>query len=75
MNIVLFGGPACTLCDNARTMLQQCPGQITIKSVNVRQDNALYHAYGARIPVIQRSDNHAELAWPFSQNELESFLQ
>lgn len=75
VQLILYTGPQCSLCQQAMSLLltQLQPGQIT--QVNVRDDTMLYHQYGARIPVIKRSDSQAELAWPFTGPELTRFLQ
>nr|WP_263406905.1 glutaredoxin family protein [Salinimonas profundi] len=49
------------------------PPQVTL--VNVRDDTTLYHEYGARIPVLKRTDTQQELGWPFDQQALKRFLE
>ncbi|WP_218353786.1 glutaredoxin family protein [Alteromonas lipotrueiana] len=75
MQLVLYTGPGCDLCDVAYSMVMQAPLNCQIVRRNVRDDLALYHRYGAKIPVLERVDSQAQLSWPFTQNELESFLQ
>lgn len=77
MQLILYTGPGCQLCDVAHNMLLQIqsPQLEGITKQNVRQDPELYHRLGARIPVLERTDSNAQLSWPFTQNELESFLQ
>ncbi|WP_397541053.1 glutaredoxin family protein [Salinimonas profundi] len=75
MLIELYTAPACSLCQKALTMIRSMdtPPQVTL--VNVRDDTTLYHEYGARIPVLKRTDTQQELGWPFDQQALKRFLE
>lgn len=77
MNIILYTGPHCHLCDLAKSLLDQAAQsrQLRVNQINVRSDSELYHLYGARIPVLKREDNQQELGWPFDTVQLEQFLQ
>ncbi|QPG07056.1 glutaredoxin family protein [Salinimonas marina] len=77
MQVILYTGPGCQLCEVAHSMLLQLPGpqSYVVITKNVRLSPELYHRLGARIPVLERTDSNAQLNWPFTQNELESFLQ
>lgn len=75
MNLILYSGPQCCLCEQALEFIHSLNRDdlhITIK--NVRDCPELYHLYGARIPVLRREASGEELAWPFSAQELSSFL-
>lgn len=75
MTLILYSGPHCCLCDDAIELLKQVDENIVFDKVNVRESHALYHLYGARIPVLKRTDNDAELGWPFSTDDIVNFLQ
>lgn len=77
MKIHFYTGPQCSLCDIADDMLKQCSRaeELQVEKHNVRLEPELYHLYGARIPVLKRDDNGAEIGWPFDFAGLESFLQ
>lgn len=59
MKLILYTGPQCELCDHAVAIIGQLDQNIELEKVNVRDSTALYHLYGARIPVIKKG---AELA-------------
>ena len=77
LSLILYTGPGCQLCEKAQAMFLQsaAAGNWMLDIVSVRTTPALYHQYGARIPVFLRTDTNAELAWPFALAELELFLQ
>ncbi|WJG07647.1 glutaredoxin family protein [Aliiglaciecola sp. LCG003] len=76
MQLQFFSGQQCHLCDLAQQLLDQHPRNqsIEIIKLDVKSDPALYHLYGARIPVLKRQDNQQELAWPFDADLLSEFL-
>lgn len=77
LNLILYTGPGCQLCNQAQAIFLQssAAGHWVLETISVRTSSALYHRYGARIPVLLRTDTNAELAWPFALAELELFLQ
>ncbi len=77
MNLMFYSGQDCHLCDLALALLQSHAeyASLTVTNVNVREDHALYHSYGARIPVLKRTDTGEELGWPFDAEMLEQFLK
>ena len=42
---------------------------------DIAQSEALVERYGTRIPVLRRNDTGAELDWPFTRDQLLTFLQ
>jgi hypothetical protein len=49
--------------------------QIELQKTNIRESADLYHLYGARIPVLKRTDANDELGWPFTLESLVEFLK
>lgn len=75
IELILYTGPHCELCDHALAIYEELnPAHVSLIKVNIRTDVHLYHLYGARIPVLKRSDNKQELGWPFDATALEQFL-
>jgi hypothetical protein len=73
----LFGTSACHLCELAHEMLlqqQEALGGFTFEEVDISASDALFERYGLRIPVLQHPD-HNELGWPFTEQQLQDFLQ
>ncbi|MGJ8679057.1 glutaredoxin family protein [Paraglaciecola sp.] len=75
MNIILYSGKDCCLCDQAEDLINGLNNNtIILNKVDVRSTSDLYHLYGARIPVVFRSDTQQELPWPFDSHQLKEFL-
>ncbi|MDG2048009.1 MAG: glutaredoxin family protein [Halioglobus sp.] len=73
----LYGTSACHLCELAYNMLkvqQSRMGGFDIEELDISYCNGLFDRYGVRIPVLQHPDQR-ELDWPFSQLELQEFLE
>lgn len=72
VNVTLYGTAHCHLCDEAAALLAQMP--VTMEYVDVADDEGALARYGIRIPVVRRTDDGAELDWPFDARSLERFL-
>ena len=77
MDLILYTGQGCCLCEQAETLIQEVDksAAIKLKKVDVRTNSDLYHLYGARIPVLYREDINSELPWPFNSFQLGEFLR
>lgn len=77
MKLQFFTGPQCSLCDLAQHALSQVEGadELQVEMCNVRENPDWYHLYGARIPVFKRTDTGQEIGWPFTTEDLETFIQ
>jgi hypothetical protein len=49
--------------------------KVELEMVNIKGSAGLYHLYASRIPVLKKTDNESELAWPFTLEDLIEFLQ
>jgi len=47
---------------------------VVAQDVDIADDGSLLERYGARIPVLRRTDNGAELGWPFDAVAVVQFL-
>lgn len=75
MKLILFTGPNCGLCEQAKVLVSLLGrDDLIVEEVNVRNNVDLYHRYGARIPVLKRDDSKKELGWIFDSKQLEEFL-
>ncbi|WP_158969072.1 glutaredoxin family protein [Paraglaciecola sp. L3A3] len=75
MELILYSGKDCCLCDEAETLIEQINDRsIKLRKVDVKSSTELYHLYGARIPVIYREDIKQELSWPFDSSKLREFI-
>jgi hypothetical protein len=77
MDLILYTGQGCCLCEQAETLLEEVDKNsvVILKKVDVRVSTDLYHLYGARIPVLYREDKQSELPWPFDSFQLCEFLR
>ena len=71
MKLLLYGTRFCHLCEQAGAVLHAAG--VTAEYIDIAEDEALLEKYGMRIPVVRRTDNGAELAWPFDAPALERF--
>jgi len=77
MDLVFYTTTHCHLCELAEALLVNTPMHtpVPVDVVDIAQSEALTQEYGTRIPVLRRNDTGAELDWPFTRDQLLSFLQ
>jgi len=77
MELLFYTTAQCHLCELAEALLVSTPMErpIPVSVVDIAQSEQLVARYGTRIPVLRRSDTGHELNWPFTQDQLLSFLQ
>jgi glutaredoxin len=73
MNLSLYQRDDCPLCDEAYEILAAA-GVPDFEPVWIEGDAALEARYGARVPVLRRNEDGAELDWPFTVSSLQAFL-
>ncbi|HCI12697.1 MAG: glutaredoxin [Gallionellales bacterium GWA2_60_142] len=69
---VLYGTTYCHLCEEADVVLHEVG--VSAVYIDIADDDGLIECYGTRIPVLRRSDNCAELGWPFDAEALARFV-
>jgi hypothetical protein len=76
-SLILYTTLGCHLCEQAQLMLVHCQesGLLTWQAIDIADDEALVERYGTLIPVIQRTDDAAELGWPFDLETLVEFAR
>ena len=70
--IQLYGTEFCHLCEEAEAILRKAG--VAAIPVDIAEHDGLLEKYGARIPVLRRVDNDAELGWPFDAVAVARFL-
>jgi len=77
MKVTLYTTSGCHLCELALAQIQtlQHIYPITLIEVEIAHSDELIERYGVRIPVISTDQTESELAWPFSLEQLTSFLK
>jgi hypothetical protein len=77
MELLFYTTSQCHLCELAEALLVKTPmpEPIPVDVVDIAQSEDLVERYGTRIPVLKRNDTGAELDWPFTRDDLLTFLQ
>lgn len=77
MELLFYTTPQCHLCELAEALLVSTPmpAPIPVDVVDIAQSGELVERFGTRIPVLRRSDTGQELDWPFTRDQLLTFLQ
>ncbi|WP_417565535.1 glutaredoxin family protein [Marinobacter sp.] len=77
MELLFYTTAQCHLCELAEALLvnTSMPKPIPVDVVDIAQSEELVERYGTRIPVLRRNDTGVELDWPFTRDELLTFLQ
>lgn len=77
MELFFYTTSQCHLCELAEALLVNTPmpEPIPVDVMDIAQSEELVARYGTRIPVLRRNDTGAELDWPFTRDELLTFLQ
>jgi hypothetical protein len=71
----LFGTLGCHLCEVAEAeLLPLVEHGLLVELVDIGESERLCEIYGLRIPVLRRVDTGAELDWPFSAQQIVTFL-
>lgn len=72
----LFGTLGCHLCELAEAELMPLVEHgLLVELVDIAESEAMFKAYGLRIPVLRRVDTGEELNWPFDAAQVVNFLQ
>ncbi|ALE87369.1 glutaredoxin family protein [Pseudomonas versuta] len=72
----LFGTLGCHLCELAEAELMPLVEHgLLVELVDIAESEAMFEAYGLRIPVLRRIDSGEELNWPFDAAQVVNFLQ
>ena len=72
----LFGTLGCHLCELAEAELMPLAEHgLLVELVDIAESEAMFEAYGLRIPVLRRGDTGEELDWPFDAAQVVNFLQ
>lgn len=72
----LFGTLGCHLCEVAEAVLLPFVEHgLLVELVDIVENEAWVDQYALRIPVLRRTDNGAELDWPFEAEQVVSFLR
>lgn len=76
MELTFYTTSHCHLCELAEQLLVQTPlpHPVPVEVVDIAESETLVARYGTRIPVLRRGDTGTELEWPFTREDLLTFL-
>lgn len=77
MNLVLYTGPQCELCETALSLIYASipAGSYQLQKTDVTTSLELKKTYGLRIPVLKNTTTGTELDWPFDESQLLEFCE
>ncbi|WP_411389514.1 glutaredoxin family protein [Pseudomonas sp. MPB23] len=72
----LFTTLGCHLCELAEEEIMPLVEHgLMVELIDIADSEALFEAYGLRIPVLRRVDTGTELSWPFDVEQVVAFLR
>ncbi|MEP1472225.1 MAG: glutaredoxin family protein [Halieaceae bacterium] len=75
-SLTLYGTSACHLCELAEEILENLAAAEAappVEKQDISDDDALFEAYGERIPVLRDAQGR-ELGWPFDAQAVMAWL-
>jgi hypothetical protein len=74
--LILYSTLGCHLCEQAlELILPLLNDACMVNVVDISDSDDLMDRYSTRIPVVARSDNHTEIAWPFNTKQFVDFVR
>lgn len=75
MKIFLFGTMGCHLCEDADDIVSACDKKNTvIENIDIAEHTQWQDKYAIRIPVLYHPRSKKELGWPFTQIQVQNFI-
>jgi glutaredoxin len=76
ISLTLYSTSHCHLCEQAYSLLVRLEKStsITWQTIDITRDEKILLEYETRIPVIERQDNKIELSWPFTYQDIQTFI-
>lgn len=76
MKIYLFSTLGCHLCEQAKVILWPLllKYQFRLAEIDISTSDEMIEKYGTRIPVLGAGESLAELNWPFTPEQVDSFF-
>jgi len=75
MTLLLFGTLGCHLCEEADIIVAACDKKnILIENIDIAEYEQWQDKYAIRIPVLYHPATEKELGWPFTQMQVQTFI-
>lgn len=73
--LYLLGTLGCHLCEEAEIIIAACEQKyLNIKNIDIAEHEQWQEKYAIRIPVLYHPDTEKELGWPFTQEQVQKFI-
>ena len=73
IKLILLGTLGCHLCEEAELILTECE-QIQTEIIDIAEQEQWQEKYAIRIPVLYHPETKKELGWPFTQLQVQTFI-
>ncbi len=76
IKLILFGTSGCHLCEEAEEIINSVSDKIAInvESIDIAIQEQWQQQYAIRIPVLYYPETKSELGWPFTQDQVQTFI-
>ena len=75
MKILLFGTTGCHLCEEAEVIIAACDKKKSeIEYIDIAEKEQWQDKYAIRIPILYHPETEKELGWPFTQIQVQNFI-
>ncbi len=75
MKLLLFGTMGCHLCEEADVIVAACDKKNTvIENIDIAEHEQWQDKYAIHIPVLYHPETEKELGWPFTQMQVQTFI-
>ncbi len=72
---MLLGTLGCHLCEQAELMVSLCnPINMRVERIDIAEQEQWQEKYAIRIPVLYHPETQKELGWPFTQEQVQLFM-
>lgn len=76
IELLLYTGPECHLCDDAKAVIGSVSGlPVSVTQVDITSDTALFNRFRYAIPVVELVATGQLLTWPFDQQSFIEFIK
>ena len=79
MNYLLLGTSGCHLCELAEEVIRSClnnkADEIKVKLIDIAEQTQWQADYAIRIPVLLHLESKQSLNWPFTQDDVNTFIE
>lgn len=73
LKIILLGTSGCHLCEQAELIVAQCK-LMDVETIDIAEHEHWQEKYAIRIPVLYHLETQKELGWPFTQEQVQVFV-